>query len=388
MIIGITIEVVCSIFDGDKMWKELPIDTKSSVSQLKVITPKPEVSVDLPAIYKFESTRIISLADIRFYASVFEDQNYQVLDPSMAPIYDGLILRLTHNRKQIGLIVAIAHRIRLSSEISPKISPEIPDGISGVMSGLTTCLAIKPAYQSRGLAGDLIKLLMVRGLDDGVISGYFYGLKPKTLSAIPVRSWYRLIDVVEAHRLGYGITIPKVGSLDSIADQLEVAKRFFAITVTPSLSVRPTIWSDFETLTRRQIMLDLIEADFERFKLGSITWMTVVGPEHRMIFGVKPYRLVKPNQTTIPAGLLVYCETDGPITNPLEFKTYFDMILHTCREMGYVALHGVATGCLSFGVAEFLGPLLAIDSGLMFLDFYNLCTGRTRNPADVSLLYA
>lgn len=370
------------------MWKELPADKKTSPPEPAVITRSPSLTVEFPDGYRVEPTRMIGIQDIKFYTSVFEgsDSNYESLDPRIAPVYDGLILRLFHESSQIGFVAAIAHNLRISGNLADET--EVTTEHIEVRSSLTTHLSIKPAYQSRGFAGLLIKALMSQGHGDGVISGYFYGFKPKTMSAIPIRSWYRIINVKECHRAGYGILIPKVEGLGPTKEHhLEFAKRFYAIKPTPGFTVRETLFSDFEHLTLRRVMIALTEDDFERFKLGSIRWITIVGPDNLMICGVRPSKICKPSGITIPTGLLVYCETNGEITDVLEFKKYFEILLSVCRDAGFLALHGVATGCLSFGTVDFLGPLLAIDAGLMFLDFYNLCTGRTRIPRDVSLLY-
>lgn len=377
------------------MWKELCIDRKTSPPEPAVITPSPSLTVEFPDGYRVEPTRIIGIQDIKFYASVFEgsDSNHESLDPRIAPLCDGLIMRLFHESSQIGFVAAIAHNIRILGSPScladePSESPRGDSAYIEVRSSLTTHLSIKPAYQSRGLAGLLIKALMSQGHGDGVISGYFYGFKPKTMSAIPIRSWYRIINVRECHRAGYGILIPKIEGLGPTKEHhLEFAKRFYAIKPATGFTVRDTLWSDFEHLTRRRVMISLTEDDFERLKLGPVKWTTIVGPSNLMICGVRPSKICKPNGITIPTGLLVYCETNGEITDVLEFKKYFEMLLAMCRDAGFWALHGVAIGCLSFGTVDFLGPLLAIDAGLMFLDFYNLCTGRTRIPRDVSLLY-
>lgn len=366
------------------MWKHSSTDRPGMTLEFGVITPEYPPAPELPEGFTIERALIITPQDTIFYAKnskASEVNNTLHLSPMLGCNATGIFRAKNAEGEQVGFIIGIKHDLLLAV-------PDHADEFLRVTSSLTTCLVVDEAYRGQKIAELLIKTQMAFGSEVDVLTGYFYGLKPRTLSAIPVSSWYRLIDVLACKELGYAITLPKTDEVVKMhpTDQLKLAKTLYRVRAFGHLTTRPTEYADFATLQKRKIGVLLTEEMFAKLSEGAIKWYTIVGSAGTLVCAYRPYPLTNLSGKKIEAGLLVYCETSEPFEDTL-MKQYLDSMFFIAKSSGFVAVHGIAMGCLQHEDQQFLGPLYATISGLMFVDFWNLCTGRLRDAREVSLMY-
>lgn len=85
--------------------------------------------------------------------------------------------------------------------------------------------------------------------------------------------------------------------------------------------------------------------------------------------------------------LLIYCEALNGDYEPTMFKEYLDSLFNDVLSSGHSVIHGCTLGPLDFPVDNMFWPILGTSTGIFFMDFYNMRTGRLRKGGDINLLY-
>jgi hypothetical protein len=381
------------------MWKVLPVDRIGSLPKKGIITDDiKDVSVTTaPEGYSTLATSFIKKQDIKVYMKAISGNstNNVVMDYKVSNYSMGHNIRLVYEGKQVGFICGLPHRIIYTQDMATSLEvKEVPKAVEVLVdksfkfatSSVTTYLSVNKENRSKDVIQHLINSLMLDGFSSGVTSGYFYGSKPHTLSAIAIPTWYRVLDVSKAQLCKYAVVLPKSFKELGDGNQLESARMFYK--VKQLVKPRKLKYIDFSRVVKRDVSFLPTEADFERLTQEPFEWAVYENAEGGIITCTTKYKILQPTGKTITSSLLVYCEVlDSEFTESSEFKVYLDSLFSTIKTQGSSAVHGIAVGPLAYQSKDFFGPILGTSTGVTFLDFYNFKTGRERNPCNINLLY-
>lgn len=366
------------------MWKSL--NAKAQISNDKgLISSEEEINVVVkPEGYTTVMVNGINKLDISCHLTCISNDknNVVMLEPTIQKYTMGHNLRLMFDSKQVGFIVTMPHTISVKDD-------------GNYFSCLTTYLAVMKKHRSKEVVQYLINQLMINGYPNGVTTGYFFGTKPKTKTAIPIYTWYRPLNVDKCKRDGYTIILPKEFSEMDHETQMMAARMFYGFK--SQIKPKPTTYDDLQRAPQRMISLNLSKEDFIRFNRKPFTWNTYSDDNGGIITCTMPYNILQPTGTIVKASILIYCESLLPLPSdekisssdyPSEqLKVYLDSMFYNLNKQGYTAIHGTNMGVLNYPPGQFFGPVLGISCGMMFVDFYNLKTTKITNPSDINVMY-
>lgn len=371
---------------------------KSEDNKLGLLSIEAPPAPELTAGIQLKEDTKIQVTDEAFVLahSSEKGQNVALLDTKLSNVVDGYITRARSETKEtIGFILNVPHHLRLEligkanndklplpEETQAKLPlPEETSSEKSSMtlsyaSGLTTHLCVHREYRDQGLAMALIRGLVCQGFTNKVYTGYHYIGTGRTLSQVPVKSWYRPLNVKEAAKAGYTLVVP---SIKGIKDHGRVAAIMYKTEVKHKY--RPTRLADFTALHHRKVSLDVpTEMEWNRLKQEPFIWRTFCGAKGPLLVGCyRPFPIRKGTET-IKAAQLVYVEIAAGLDKIDEVLASF---IGFIAGDGYIVLHGTEQGPL-VGNSD---KLKLIRTDTMFLDFYNLNIGAKTGPEDVSLLY-
>lgn len=431
------------------LWKRVANDKDVKDSSVRVIRPEgvnTSFTID-PGVSVIYDSRIRP-EDSAFYninCGKTEKSNLQSLDQRFGPMTQGFITRMLKGETQVGFMLSVIHHIRLyaaefcaseaadpidlstsktESELPIASSPSDAKDVASegesqkkdmvpaktkllpvtFSTGIATFLCVDKKEREHRLAEKMIAAHMEKAAKDGVATAYFFASKPRSYSSIAICPWYRVLNVIKAKDAGYGIFIPEIPGVDDTDETAKnhVAKKFYA--VESHFEAKSTKRSEFSLRFNRLVMLEEpTETEWELLSGGPLIWVTLHGKDGPVfMFAYRKYPLRIPFFTSkdvvgppkyrkVDSVMICYAELLGVFPRderPVDYiKKIFDTMFHQIRTTGAIAAHGVTMGCMGLDKLPFLGPMLAVKLTPMYLDFYNLCTGRTRNPQDVSLLY-
>ena len=388
------------------VWKKVPNDKDKVDSNPRIIQSETHIEVEIPDpdIHVEFAEQIIS-DDVEFYGNNGSNgqSNSQSLDPDLSPLTYGFISRLLRKEKQIGFMLSIIHSIQVNSafcRIDDDKEEEEKDIVPLIFTtGLATYLAVDGKERKNRLADIIILAQMKNCEKSGIQSAYFFAPKPRSYSSVMVQAWYRPLDVYKAKECGYTIVIPNsIEELKNSSDEvkMEYAVKFYGFKSKQKFDIKQTKLSHFDLRPDRVVSVATpTDKEWRRLKTGSIKWKTLYIKETPvMMFAYRPYNIkipitIKGNEPfyiTASSCQICYCETLKKCDS-LEMSNMFNEMFDYLKSKKYVAAHGVTMGCFSYEKSQFLGPLLGVKTNHMYVDFYNLCTGRTRHSKDISLLY-
>jgi hypothetical protein len=365
------------------MWKLL--NAKANLTENKGLISNKIDPMKKPKDYSTTLTQDIGKVDIECHHSCItgETSNNVVLNPDIKEYTMGYNVRLMFYKEQVGFITSIPNTISIKDDRK-------------YLSTLTTYLAVKKTHRSKEVVQYLINQLMVTGHSRGITTGYFFGSKPKTKSAIPIYAWYRPLSIDDSIKEGYNIILPEEFGNMARDTQIAAARIFYGFK--SHVKGEDTTYMDFRRVPQRMISLSLDGVEFDRFNRKPFTWKTYSDENGGIITCTTPYNILQPDGNIIKVALLIYCETiitstmaggggKTSIYSNVLLKTYLDSMFYDLSKEGYSTVHGSTMGPLNYPPNKFFGPLLAISCGMIFIDFYNLKTSKIDSPGDISLMY-
>jgi GNAT superfamily N-acetyltransferase len=364
------------------MWRTIPRDLGTETIPM-LINPDGAPTPEWTSPYQFQLIPQLTSREIEFYRHACRSastRNHVVLDVQLSALCAGLILQMLHQAELVGLILFLPHELQIQTS----------NHNLEVASGLTTCLAVDPEHRGQGAAGQLIHKLMEYGKHRAIKTGYYFARQPHSRAGIPVKVWYRPLNISKCLEADCQITLPKHETFDDMPPELRklAAEKFYKPCCSDRIASRPTKFKDLHRLQPRPVQVRWTKADWQRFCTGAIKWRTFEDVEcsTMMVVGFRPQILYQPGSSTVINGCqLCFCETN--VTLPAaDFKPLIDACYQLCQDLGYIVMHGAGLGVLAFD-GPYLGPLLATVTNTLFLDFYNLCVGRNFKASDFSLLY-
>lgn len=305
--------------------------------------------------------------------NVGDGGNLCILDASLTSITDGYNFVCTGpdsamtNAPILGFVMSVPHTIKVSSS----------DIVYA--TGITTHLCVAHSVRREKLAMALIRSVINTGFANKIYTGYHYTSQSRTSSSIPVKAWYRVLDVRQAFTSGYTIVVPKV---EGVAASVQVVEAMYKCSIT--LPHRSTIADDFTLLQRRSISIDMTsEPQWDRLSNGPVKWVSILDPQGNLlaVAGYRKYTIHRHrNNTMINAAQLVYIETAPDIPDPQSAMT---SVFGIIKGDGYSVVHGIQVGPLN----DCADDLRLIRTDVMYLDFYNLGIQKGLSSGQVSILY-
>lgn len=299
--------------------------------------------------------------------------NIGLLDATLSTASQGYIFELSKDQKINGFILSIPHRIKLLSFNSNKIFQDIE-------AGVTTSLCVSEDHRKRALAMALIKSVIMRGYENKIYTAYHYIKENKTGSAVKLNTWYRILNPVKAHELGYTVTVPKQ---NKVKNPMKQAILRYTTFKTPSdWEINPTTYLDLSFLDNTSKRLSISKPSEEEFKRLSETpfrWLTI--KNGNSIKGIVVYRpfmvyISKTKKLAITSQLIFFESED---TSALDCMNLF---MKTMLETNHVVVYGVTMGAL----VDIESNLKISSTGNLYLDFYNFHIDNLQ-PKEVNLIY-